>query len=413
MKKTADYYRILQVHYDAGQEIIDAAYRRLSRMHHPDVNRSPFAAEKMKTINIAYEVLGNASKRRDYHSEWLKTAATGNRFEMKQKNWEPPSDPAFDVLDAYFRDLANEQWEDAYAKLTLADQAKIPLSDFVEWKKAVAEIYRIGTYSIKYFRTFDDCEYADVSYCEIRQFSVNVSEMQVLSGRINEDNTQKYVAMDGGSFRVCLGYTDLKPIILRFRQLARNMSKVDTEEVLANAVIQIDAQTGLLSRTGFLNQTARETARTRRYSNPLSLAMIRIQISRDLNDEFADEYYSRCLVSIADILRTNVRETDIIGKWDDTIFCVLFTETDLESGNIALNKLIELILNDGQSGFETYAGIGAVSGGPIEETAGRVLDGAARRYMALKPDEWTEGPKVGKYNLNDILGFNRPRMPRL
>jgi len=414
MGKTADYYRILQVHYDAGQEIIDAAYRRLSRMHHPDVNGSPLALEKMKAINIAYEVLGNATKRRDYHAEWLRTMAPGNRFEIKQKTWETPADPAFDILDAYFRNLVNEQWESAYKMLTEADQANIPLSEFIEWKQAVAEIYRIGTYSIKYFRTFDDCEYADRNFTEIRQYSVNISEMQVLSGRINEDNTQKYVALDNGNYKVCLGYTDLAPIIARFRQLARNMSRIDTDEVFTKAVLQLDAQTGLYNREGFFEQSRREIARMKRYASPMTVAMIRIRISRDMNDEFADEYYSRCLVSIADILRTHIRETDLLGKWDDLTFSILFTDTNEDGGAAALGKLVELILNDGQSGFETFAGMAPVNGRSLADAAEAALDGAARRHLASKAGSPADGgPKVGKYNLNDILGFNKPRMPRL
>ena len=61
-----DYYAILQVHPRADKEIIEAAYRRLAAKHHPDKNPSPDAAERMKQLNVAYDVLSSQAKRAHY-----------------------------------------------------------------------------------------------------------------------------------------------------------------------------------------------------------------------------------------------------------------------------------------------------------------------------------------------------------
>ena len=61
-----DYYAILQVHPKAEREVIAAAYRRLAARYHPDVNASPGAAERMKQLNEAYEVLSNPARRAAY-----------------------------------------------------------------------------------------------------------------------------------------------------------------------------------------------------------------------------------------------------------------------------------------------------------------------------------------------------------
>ena len=42
------------------------AYRRLAAKYHPDVNEAPDAAEKMKQINAAYEVLSDPLRRAAY-----------------------------------------------------------------------------------------------------------------------------------------------------------------------------------------------------------------------------------------------------------------------------------------------------------------------------------------------------------
>ncbi|MGI6317817.1 MAG: DnaJ domain-containing protein [Firmicutes bacterium] len=62
-----DYYQILGVNEDAGQEQIKAAYRKLAFQYHPDRNKGDaMAAEKMKDINEAYAVLSDRIKRKEY-----------------------------------------------------------------------------------------------------------------------------------------------------------------------------------------------------------------------------------------------------------------------------------------------------------------------------------------------------------
>ncbi len=72
MKSEPDYYIILQVDPRAEPEVIQAAYRRLAAKHHPDVDPSPEAMERMKLLNAAYEVLSDPVKRREHDMSRLR-----------------------------------------------------------------------------------------------------------------------------------------------------------------------------------------------------------------------------------------------------------------------------------------------------------------------------------------------------
>ncbi len=64
-----DHYQILGIGSTASQDEIKRAYRRLVKMHHPDVSRDPRAAAKTRLINAAYRVLSDPAKRLVYDHE--------------------------------------------------------------------------------------------------------------------------------------------------------------------------------------------------------------------------------------------------------------------------------------------------------------------------------------------------------
>ena len=64
-----DYYKILQIHPEASQEVMNNAYRTLVRQYHPDLyhtQRKERMNAKMQEINEAYQVLSNTASRANY-----------------------------------------------------------------------------------------------------------------------------------------------------------------------------------------------------------------------------------------------------------------------------------------------------------------------------------------------------------
>jgi DnaJ-class molecular chaperone len=99
-----DYYKTLGVGKSASAKEIKAAYRKLARQWHPDVNptRKKEAEEKFKEISEAYEVLSDAEKRKTYDT-------LGNDWQQRARDFQsqggfqyqaPPGGVQFDFGDA-------------------------------------------------------------------------------------------------------------------------------------------------------------------------------------------------------------------------------------------------------------------------------------------------------------------------
>src|SRR5436190_23920388 len=62
-----DFYEVLGVPPSASEKDITRAYRKLAKQYHPDANPgNKEAEEKFKAVAAAYDVLGDAAKRKEY-----------------------------------------------------------------------------------------------------------------------------------------------------------------------------------------------------------------------------------------------------------------------------------------------------------------------------------------------------------
>jgi curved DNA-binding protein len=120
-----DYYKTLGVSKSATEKEIKGAFRKLARKLHPDVNPGDKTAEaRFKEVNEAYEVLGDAEKRKKYDE-------LGANWRMyEQAGAHPGAGPFAGGFNAGgtggrggFRTMTQEEMEDLFGDSN-------PFSDF-------------------------------------------------------------------------------------------------------------------------------------------------------------------------------------------------------------------------------------------------------------------------------------------
>jgi curved DNA-binding protein len=109
--KYKDYYESLGVARTAAPEEIKQAFRKLARIHHPDVAKNKAAGEeRFKEINEAYEVLGDPEKRRRYDelgANWQDGGAEAFNQGASRRGRQagPRRDPGFEFGGTGFSDF--------------------------------------------------------------------------------------------------------------------------------------------------------------------------------------------------------------------------------------------------------------------------------------------------------------------
>ena len=109
MTATPDPYKVLQVDSEAEDEVIQAAYRRLAQKYHPDVASGPEAAARMASINAAWEILRDPSRRAAHDLARRVAARQADRAEHPSRRSDAAS-PAPASADPRPPESVSSEW---------------------------------------------------------------------------------------------------------------------------------------------------------------------------------------------------------------------------------------------------------------------------------------------------------------
>ena len=151
---------------------------------------------------------------------------------------------------------------------------------------------------------------------------------------------------------------------------------LDHERELAST----DPLTGIANRRWFYRMAERELERARRYRRPLTLAYLDVDNFKQLNDSSGHHVGDEALQTVADVLRSNVRRTDLVCRLGGDEFTILLPETDQPQARAVLEKLRPMMADEmRRHGWQITCSIGVLTAAPPPPT----LDALLRRADQL------------------------------
>jgi len=100
-----------------------------------------------------------------------------------------------------------------------------------------------------------------------------------------------------------------------------------------------DDLTNLKNRRAFNEELAHFLSLCKRRRSHLSLTFFDLDNFKNVNDTFGHQTGDRVLQRVADILKNNLRQTDLIGRWGGEEFIVAFIDTELDNAKFITEKI--------------------------------------------------------------------------
>lgn len=144
---------------------------------------------------------------------------------------------------------------------------------------------------------------------------------------------------DGRALRVIGTHTDISK-----RHEMEELLRRQAEELTILATT--DPLTGLLNRRCFLEKAEAELLRCFRYEQSMILIMVDIDFFKKVNDTYGHAAGDVVLRRVTDLLGSNLRITDSLGRLGGEEFAVLLPESTLASAGVAAEALRRKVEED-------------------------------------------------------------------
>jgi diguanylate cyclase (GGDEF)-like protein len=126
-------------------------------------------------------------------------------------------------------------------------------------------------------------------------------------------------------------------------RLARAINAISEKLAETTDAASVDKLTGVPNRRSLVIDLFNEVERANRYERPLSVAFVDIDHFKAVNDTYGHAVGDVVLRGVAQALQSNLRATDMVGRFGGEEFMLILTETNVEEGAILTEKLRTLV----------------------------------------------------------------------
>lgn len=136
---------------------------------------------------------------------------------------------------------------------------------------------------------------------------------------------------------------ELERIVQVGQVIARSINNSNAHENMRR-MATVDPLTGLNNRRSFNDLISKEMRRSQRYKQHFSLIMLDIDHFKRYNDSNGHLQGDQLLKEFANILRTSVREQDVVARYGGEEFAIILPHTVLEAGYVVAEKIRKRVL---------------------------------------------------------------------
>lgn len=170
----------------------------------------------------------------------------------------------------------------------------------------------------------------------VRIFGLSRLERFPFIAIVGYDRTSALERWQQRAWQFACGYIALALLSIAFlRSYLQTITQSRTLQTLATT----DALTGIANRRYLFEHGQQETIRAVRYSKPLSVLMIDIDLFKRINDRWGHPVGDRVIRNIADVLRSVLRASDICGRLGGEEFAAILPETDAQGASVLAERL--------------------------------------------------------------------------
>lgn len=112
-----------------------------------------------------------------------------------------------------------------------------------------------------------------------------------------------------------------------------------TDKKTAQKLSITDNLTQIYNRLHLENILATETNRANRYGEVYSVIIIDIDNFKSINDNHGHDVGDKILISVVKILKSKIRDTDVLGRWGGEEFLIICPKSDIDQAYIVAQKL--------------------------------------------------------------------------